>query len=221
MDRRAAGERAGGRVRQALPRFTATGEPTPRARAEAAWAAALPQLPGPEWAKARRLLSRPGLLTFLDRFHERLEALPADADLKRAALREERLRCQPESSQSAAVRGVLLVTAALWSVGGDGVRQVREAVWGVLRQAWRASSVGEGLNSVLRMQQARHRRLTQGLLDLKRLYWNCRRLRTGKRRGQAPYERLGLVLPGVSWWELLKMPPEQLRAELSALNPAA
>jgi hypothetical protein len=30
------------------------------------------------------------------------------------------------------------------------------------------------VNSVLRMQQARHRGLGQGMLDLKRLYWNCR-----------------------------------------------
>jgi hypothetical protein len=79
----------------------------------------------------------------------------------------------------------------------------------------------EGLNSVLRMHQARHRRLTQEMLDLKRLYWNSRTLRTGKRRKQTPYQRLGIVLPDKSWWELLKMPPEQLRAELSALNKAA
>jgi hypothetical protein len=79
----------------------------------------------------------------------------------------------------------------------------------------------EGLNSVLRMHQARHRRLTQGMLDLKRLYWNYRPLRTGKRRKQTPYQRLGIVLPGVRWWELLKIPPEQVRAELSAANHAA
>jgi hypothetical protein len=53
----------------------------------------------------------------------------------------------------------------------------------VLRTTVRASSAVEGINSVLRMQQGRHRKLTQGLLDLKRLYWNCRRLPTGRRRG--------------------------------------
>ncbi len=50
----------------------------------------------------------------------------------------------------------------------------------------RASSVVEGINSVLRMQQGRHRKMTPGMLDLKRLYWNCRRLQTGKRRGRCP-----------------------------------
>jgi hypothetical protein len=36
----------------------------------------------------------------------------------------------------------------------------------------RASSAVECMNSVIRMHQARHRRLTQPLLDRKRLYWN-------------------------------------------------
>ncbi len=73
----------------------------------------------------------------------------------------------------------------------------------------------------LRMHQARHRRLTQGMRDRKRLYWNCRALRTGKRRKQTPYQRLGVVLPDVRWWELLKTPAEQRKADLSALNRAA
>jgi hypothetical protein len=51
-----------------------------------------------------------------------------------------------------------------------------------LRRTVRASSVVECMNSVIRMHQARHRRLTQPLLDLKRLYWNCRPFREGKRR---------------------------------------
>jgi len=53
-------------------------------------------------------------------------------------------------------------------------------------QSWRASSLVEGINSVVRMQQARHRRLTPGLVNLKRLYWNCREFRTGRRKGHTP-----------------------------------
>jgi hypothetical protein len=49
------------------------------------------------------------------------------------------------------------------------------------------------------MQQARHRKLSQGLLDLKRLYWNLRRFRTGRRKDQTPYGLLGLRLPDVSF----------------------
>ena len=67
----------------------------------------------------------------------------------------------------------------------------------VLRGVWRASSLVECLNSVARMQQARHRKMTQELLDLKRLYWNLRRFRIGRRKDQTPYGLLGLKLPGM------------------------
>ena len=67
------------------------------------------------------------------------------------------------------------------------------------------------------MQQSRHRRLTQGLLDLKRLYWNCHEFRTGKRKGKSPYSHLGVPLPALSWWEMLKLSPEELRQHLPPL----
>src|SRR6185503_4241018 len=86
----------------------------------------------------------------------------------------------------------------------------------VLRGAWRASSLVECVNSVVRMQQARHRKMSQGLLDLKRLYWNLRRFRTGRRKGKAPYGLLGLKFPNLSFWEFLKLTPKQLREQLSA-----
>ena len=60
------------------------------------------------------------------------------------------------------------------------------------------------MNSVLRMHQSRHRTLNQGTLDLKRLYWNTRPLRGGKRRGRCPYEHLGLKLPSYDFWNLLR-----------------
>jgi hypothetical protein len=74
----------------------------------------------------------------------------------------------------------------------------------VLRGTVRASSAVECMNSVLRMQQGRHRTMTQGMLDLKRLYWNCRAFRAGKRKGKSPYEHLGLKLPSYEFWDLLK-----------------
>ncbi len=67
------------------------------------------------------------------------------------------------------------------------------------------------------MQQSRHRKMTQELLDLKRLYWNLRKFRTGRRKKTGPYERLEVPLPpGLSWWQLLQLTPDQLRALLSA-----
>ena len=73
----------------------------------------------------------------------------------------------------------------------------------VLGRAVRASSAVEGMNSVLRMQQARHRTLTQEMLDLKRLYWNTRGFRGGKRKGRSPYEHLGVTEAGAGFWGLL------------------
>ena len=82
----------------------------------------------------------------------------------------------------------------------------------------RASSVVECMNSVLRMHQARHRGLSQRLIDLKRLYWNCRTFAEGKRRGHCPYKHLGLKLPTYDWWDLLQMTPEALEQELSSVG---
>ena len=48
-------------------------------------------------------------------------------------------------------------------------RESYAAVSRVLRRTVRASSAVECMNSVLRMHQSRHRTVTQGLLDLKRL----------------------------------------------------
>ena len=71
------------------------------------------------------------------------------------------------------------------------------------------------------MQQARHRNLSQGMLDLKRLYWNTRAFRCGQRRKQCPYELLGLRLPTCAFGELLRKDPAQLAQELSTGKAAA
>jgi len=214
-------EQAWQKVRQALRLYTPAGELNTRSRAEVLLAEAVPVLKGAEWAKTKRLLGRPETFTFLDRIHEKLAALPVAAAVREAAVRSEGLRRHPEllqgeSSQAAALRGVALVLGVVLAKAGAAGQIAIEGLQAVLRQTWRASSLVEGINSVVRMQQARHRRMTQGLLDLKRLYWNCRDFRCGKRKGKSPYQRLGVQLPAVTWWELLKIPPKQLREKLSA-----
>ena len=121
--------------------------------------------------------------------------------------------------QSQATRGWWLIATVRYR-RDPAFREAVASVRGVLRGCWRASSLVEGINRVVRMQQARHRKRTPGLLNLKRLYWNCRRFRTGRRRGRSPYELLALALPAESWWKLLKMTPDQLRQELSTLQVA-
>ena len=95
-----------------------------------------------------------------------------------------------------------------WSATGQGANWhgLDREVARVLRQAVRASSAVACLNSVPRRHPSRHRMVTQGLLDLKRLYGNCRAFREGKRRGHCPYEHLGLKLPDYRFWDLLGMP---------------
>jgi hypothetical protein len=226
IDAAAAAEAAWQEVVAALGLFRPDGHLNDRATAEAALARALPRLAGPEWAEVRGWLRRPETFTFLDRVHRRLRQAVPDPQTLTALLAVQRCERLPgclrgEGPAAAAARGVLLARTVQLAKGEPQWRSLLAEVQRILANAWRASSLVEGINSVLRMHQARHRRLTQGLLDLKRLYWNCRRFRTGKRKGQSPYQKLGITLPEGSWWELLNRPPEQLEQRLSVPKVAA
>jgi hypothetical protein len=220
-DQAMATEKAWTLSRSAFEFFTPEGRFNDRHQAQAVVVAALPCLNGPAWAKTRRLLLRPESFTFLDQAQRRLAELGLDPDVLSALLDLEGLQRHPwrlsESTVGSAATRVwaLARTVQLTKAQPDWpelARRVRE----VLRGVWRASSLVECLNSVARMQQARHRKMTQGLLDLKRLYWNLHRFRRGYRKKQTPYELLGLSLPDLGFWEFLKLTPEQLREQLSA-----
>jgi hypothetical protein len=226
FDRWSAQEKAYERLRAGLRLFASDGRLNTPAAAEAEVRAALAQLDGPEWSRVRTKLVGAKAFTFLARAQEQLAALPVAEELRQAAVRAEELRRQAEAlrgeePRAGALRGVALACGLVLSLSGEAGTQALALVRGVLNGAWRSSSLVEGLNSVLRMQQRRQKRLTQGLLDLKRLYWNAHVFVAGRRKKKSPYERLGLVLPPGGWWQLLKQPPEQLRQQLSALNPAA
>jgi hypothetical protein len=220
-------ENAWQQTKEALLLITPEGELNTRAKAEAKLAALLPQLPDSDFAKSKRQLQQPEMLNHLDRVQEKLQQLPFAEEVKQAAVRHEVLRRRPEllqgeNAKAAALRGVLLVCAVVLSKAGETGQQAVAAVRDIFRRAYRASSLVECINSVLRMQQAQHRKMTQGLLDLKRLYWNCHTFRTGRRRGTTPYERLDVPWPpGMRWWEVLKLTPEQLRERLSTTREAA
>ena len=95
-----------------------------------------------------------------------------------------------------------------------------DRVSAVLEDTFRASSAVECMNSVLRMQQSRHKRMTQPMLDLKRLYWNCHAFRSGPRKEACPYQALGLDLPTFDFWTLLQADPEELTQRLSTARNA-
>jgi hypothetical protein len=218
-------ERLWQKTKQALQLFTPDGALNTRQQAEAVLAETLPQLPDSDFAKAKRQLQKPEMLNYLDRVQEKIAALPFAEEVTQAAVRQEALRRRPEAlraetPKAAALRGVLLMCAVVLHKADEGL-QAAAAVKDLFRRAYRASSLVECINSVLRMHQAGHRRMTQGLLDLKRLYWNCHRFQAGRRRRTSPYERLGVPWPpGLPWWEVLKLTPEQLRDKLSTANMA-
>jgi hypothetical protein len=214
-DQATAAETAWNQAKGAFEFFTPEGGLNDRTQADAIVAATLPHLSGAAWAKTRRLLLRRESFTFLDQVHERLAGLGLDADVLAALLDLEGLRRQPWR-RSAGTQVLALVQTVFLTKACSDWRVEAGRVEGVLRGVWRASSLVECVNSVARMQQARHRKMTQGLLDLKRLYWNLRRFRTGRRKDQTPYGLLGLKLPELSFWELLKLTPEELREKLSA-----
>jgi tetratricopeptide (TPR) repeat protein len=218
-------ERLWQRTKEALRLFTPAGELNTRAQAQAELAETLAQLPD-AFTKAKRQLQKPEMLNYLDHVQRQLVALPFPEDVKRAAVRQEGLRRRPEllqgeGTQAAALRGVLLTCAVVLAQAEEIGQKAQEAVRDIIRRAYRASSLVECINSVLRMQQARHRKMTQSLLDLKRLHWNCHTFRTGRRRHTTPYQRLGVPWPeGLRWWEVLKLTPEQLRDKLSTVKTA-
>ena len=218
-DHATAAESAWDRARSAFEFFTPEGRLNDRTRAETVVTAALPDLNGAAWAKTRRSLRRRESFTFLDQVGERLAELGLAPDVLSALLDLEGLRRQP-GRLSAATRGWALARKVqLTKSCPDWPEQARRGR-AILRGVWRASSLVECVNSVARMQQARHRKMTQGLLDLKRLYWNLRRFRTGPRKGKTPYSLLGLKLPEMSFGEFLRMTPDELREQLSAQDVA-
>jgi hypothetical protein len=225
MDNWSAREGLWQRAKQAMQLFTPTGELNTRVQAQTVLAETLAPLPD-DFDKAKRQVQKPEMLNYLDRVQHKIAALPFPEEVKQAAVRQEGLRRRPEAlqgenTQAAALRGVLLMCAVvLGKVGPEGGQAV-VAVRDILRRAYRASSLVECLNSVLRMQQAGHRRMSQGLLDLKRLWWNSHTFEAGRRRRTTPYQRLGIPLPeGLPWWDMLKLTPEQLRDKLSTAKVA-
>jgi hypothetical protein len=219
-------EQAWGRAVAALAVWRADGQLNERAAAAQAIAAAAAELTGAHWGKARRLLCDERALVFLDRLHEELAQAEPDT-VRRAALvalwrwRQQAGPGGTEVAASAASLGRAWVEAVLRDRLGPGGSEGAERVRRVLGRVLRASSAVECVNSVVRMHQARHRQLTQELLDLKRLYWNCRRFVWGKRRKRCPYEHLGLELPSYDPWELLQIGPEKLSQELSSRRVTA
>jgi len=206
-------EAAWTRAHTALDLFGPTGHLNTRAHAEAEIASALKDLTGPEWSKVRNFLNDPRGLNFLDRMHRRLGSAEPRRDWREAMAWRWWLRHRQCASPDR-------LTRLVRSIGRDRVltreEQISyERVASVLKDTFRASSAVECMNSVLRMQQSRHKTMSQPMLNLKRLYWNSHEFGSGPRKDVSPYRRLGLELPTFDFWTLLQADPAELTQELS------
>jgi hypothetical protein len=218
-------EAAWKRVEPALDICRADGQLNDRAWAQAQVAWALPRLPGKEWSKVRGLLTSAESFTFLDRLHDQLGQLSLPEAMRDALVRLWWLRRQrPKKSSKSDNVGyehlLYLLHLVLCQKLDPNWRESYRQVATVLSQTVRASSAVECMNSVLRMHQSRHRTVTQRMLDLKRLYWNCRVFRSGKRKGFCPYQLLGLKLPSYDFCTLLEAEMAKALTEAKAVAKA-
>jgi hypothetical protein len=175
------------------------------------------QLQGACWSKVKRLLSDDRTLSHLDRLCAHLTSAVSEPMLRDALTRLWYVNDQMRQAQGDACvrfRQLVVIEQVLCARLCPQWQSAYRRVDALLRHAVRASSAVECVNSVVRMHQGRHRHVSQGLLDLKRLYWNCRVFREGKRKGKSPYALLGLNLPSSDWWQLLQMAPEELEQKL-------
>lgn len=208
------------RAKAALAVWRADGQLNDRTWAEGEIAAACRVLRGPAWRKVRALLQDPRALAFLDRLHRRLGQAEPRTQVREALVELVGLERAARSGGAAAI-GACLAQRVVCARRAEDWKQSYARVAGELGNVVRASSVVECVNSVLRMHQGRHRGMSQGLLDLKRLYWNTRLLQSGQRKDKCPYQLLGVPLPSYDFWTLLHRDPEKLEQELSSLQVAA
>jgi hypothetical protein len=204
-------------ITEALGWFDASGYLYGRERAQAQLDEASRKLQGESWSKAKRMLKDARTLSHLDRLHEQLRSAVPEPMLREALIHLwylSRLMRQAEGEDHVRLQEVVVLEQVFCGRLCPDWREGYMKVDELLRQAVRASSAVEGVNSVVRMHQGRHRQVSQEMLDLKRLYWNCRVFREGKRKGRSPYELLGLKLPTSHWWQLLQMDPKELEQEL-------
>ncbi len=210
-------EEAVKQVETSLGWFDADGHLLSRGEAQQQLDKASEKLSGTQWSKVRRLLKDERTLSHLDRLRQQLAEAVAEPQLRMSLTRlwvwRKRLE-YAKDEESGRLSALLAMEQVLCSRLCPQWQEASMQVEEILRQAVRASSAVEGVNSVVRMHQGRHRHVSQGMLDLKRLYWNCRVFREGKRKSRSPYDLLGLPLPISDWWQLLQMDPEELEQQL-------
>jgi hypothetical protein len=163
-------------IAAALTWFDAKGRLYCRQTAQAHLDEASQQLRGDCWSKVKRLLSDERTLRHVDRLREHLTSAVSEPVLRDTLTRLWYVNDQMQQAQGEAcvrLRQLVVIEQGLCERLCPQWQHAYRHVDELLRHAVRASSAVECVNSVVRMHQGRHRHVSQGLLDLKRLYWNC------------------------------------------------
>jgi hypothetical protein len=208
-----------GNAQEAVPQmaavlawFEAKGQLSCRQTAQAQLDEARPRLQGDCGRKVKRLRSAERTLRHWDRLHAHLTASVSAPVWRDTFTRLWDVNDQRHQAQSDACVRLRPLVVSAQGLGERLCPQWQSAYRRgdeLLRHAVRSRRAVEGVHSVGRMHQGRQRQMSQGLLELKRLYWNCRVFREGKRKGQSPYALLGVHLSRSNWWQLLQMAPEE------------
>ena len=207
-------EQAWARIATALEVFRPDGCLNDRTWAEGEIEAARPGLIHSGWQKVKRALDDPRTLSFLDDLNAELARAAPDAELRAAVVERWRLRHGRGERTAARVTQEVVQTAVCQQLSSEwAVAYAR--VSRALKRVVRASSAVECVNSVVRMHQARQRNVSQGMLDLKRLWWNTRQFREGTRKRKSPYDLLGIPDLG-QFWPLLNADPTELAQRFAA-----
>jgi len=159
---------------------------------------------------------REDLFVFLDQLHQQLSTTPLKGvedenqanTLRQLVLSEILLSRQRQQSADASVVGAYQRVWQQIARLGDLQQHYtvwREAIAACLYRPRRSSSLVETINSPVRTLQQIHKNLSQPLLDLYALRHNMTPFGNGRRRrGQSPYQRLGVDLGTDNWLEALR-----------------
>lgn len=170
--------------------------------------ALLEEIPGAKVQELRTRLAQQQerLLSFWEDWEGRLvhlrEAIPQQ-EILQALLLEYFLgrRKQSRATQAALTKAQAFLETHL----GEHAVLLREQVASLLAGLVRSSALVETANSWLRPYLNTRKGVSQGFLDLVRLYRNTRTYRRGKRKGHSPFELLGLSL-SEDWLSLGGLP---------------
>lgn len=171
--------------------------------------AALKTADEPRLQPILRQAQAPTLWTFLTLLWARLEALALPPELLSALtfLWFYQERATDTLRQTLGPQLLLaLLTVRKASAEGCPVAGWAQQIDALLTRVWRASSLIEAMNSLLRGYQNNKKHVSEEFLYLCAVYHNLRRFRHGKRKGRSPLEMLGITVPCQNWLHLLRHP---------------